>query len=52
LTRVMCEYWPSGFPSASGLSILMSGMVASLVAWMRVDHRKAGASVGARAGGG
>src|SRR5262249_15823349 len=35
LTRVMCEYWPSGLPSASGLTILMSAMSVSL--WRCAD---------------
>src|SRR5579883_190832 len=29
LTRVMCEYWPSGLPRASGFSNLISGMGSS-----------------------
>jgi hypothetical protein len=32
LTRVICEYCPSGLPSASGFSMVMSGMMGILVA--------------------
>src|SRR5215472_11972401 len=29
LTRVICEYWPMGFPRTPGFTILISGMWAS-----------------------
>jgi len=37
LTRVMCEYCPSGFSNASGLRILMSGMARSFT-WRLVQR--------------
>jgi hypothetical protein len=50
LTRVMCEYWPSGVPSVSGLKILMSAKLLSQMVAGRLDaaHRTPAKSRGAR----
>ena len=34
-TRVICEYWPSGFPRPSGLKIVISAGMAFSSRWVR-----------------
>src|SRR2546422_6498776 len=38
LTRAMCEYWPSGLPSASTFVILISAIV--VARWFRLVARR------------